>query len=406
MRRPNLELADVIRQCGKEFLRARRSSLTLAQNYVLKSLAACRTAALGGHLEQCDQCGHERPAYNSCRNRHCPKCQAAARADWTDARRRELLPVSYYHVVFTLPEPVARIALQNKKVIYNMLFAASAQTLQQIAADPKHLGAKIGLLSMLHSWGQNLQHHPHVHCLVPGGGLSADEAQWISCTKNFFLPVRVLSRVFRGKFLQQLKRAYETGQLSFDGTLAHLRTKSLFRQLLSQLYEKEWIVYSKSPCGRRPERVLKYLARYANRVAISNERLLSLENGRVTFRWKNYAKGNHWQTMSLDSVEFLRRFLLHVLPSGFVRIRHYGLLANRHRDEKLTRCQELLNSNDSQDISEASQPGEDWTCDIQDEQNEQTRCPSCHKGRMRIIRQLPRPTIPELLKLPWSWDSS
>jgi hypothetical protein len=406
MTRPPLEVADVIRQCGKAFLRARGSSLTSAQRYVLKSLATCRTAALGGHLERCDQCGHERPAYNSCRNRHCPKCQAAARADWADARRAELLPVPYHHVVFTLPEPVARIALQNKTIVYNMLFAASAQTLQQIAADPKHLGAKIGLLSVLHSWGQNLEHHPHIHCLVPGGGLSADETEWISCAKDFFLPVRVLSRVFRGKFLQQLKKAYEAGQLSFHGRLEPLGNKSAFGQLISQLYEKEWIVYSKAPCGRRPERILKYLARYTNRVAISNQRLLALEDGRVTFRWKNYAKGNHWQTMRLDGVEFLRRFLLHVLPSGFVRIRHYGLLANCHRKEKLARCRELLNRKESQDIPDAAEPEGDWHSDTHDEPNEQTCCPSCRKGRMQVVKRLPRPTIPELLALPWVWDSS
>ena len=256
MSRPPVEVADVIRQHAEEFLAARHGRVTSADQYVLKSLAACRTAALGGHLEQCDRCSHQRPAYNSCRNRHCPKCQAMARAKWLAARAQELLPVAYYHLVFTLPESIAQVALQNKEAVYNMLFSAAAETVQQVAADPKHLGASIGILAVLHTWGQNLQHHPHLHCVVPGGGISSDGSQWIACQKNFFLPVKVLSCVFRAKFLAKLRRAYRQGQLTFHGRLDHLEDRSAFAQLVSTAYEKDWVVYCKRPFGG-PEQVLK-----------------------------------------------------------------------------------------------------------------------------------------------------
>jgi hypothetical protein len=406
MARPRLEVADVIRQYGKEFLRTHGASLTLAQKYVLKSLAACRTAALGGHLQQCDRCGHQRPAYNSCRNRHCPKCQAAARAQWTAARERELLPVPYYHVVFTLPPSLARIALQNKKVVYDLLFAASSQTLQRVAADAKHLGAKIGFLSVLHTWGQNLQHHPHVHCLVPGGGLSADEQQWIACKKDFFLPVKVLSRVFRGVLLDGLKRAYRAGRLSFHGALVHLRRTSEFARLVRPLYQQDWVVYAKPPFGS-PRQVLKYLARYTHRVAISNQRLVKLEAGRVTFRLKNYAQGNQWQTMTLDAAEFLRRFLVHVLPAGLVKIRHYGLLANCHRERQLARCRALIGTSAAEPAdSPTAEIPLDSICQSAGDTDHDLCCPSCGVGRMRIVERTARPTIPELLSMPWPWDTS
>lgn len=404
MNRPPLEVADVIRQCGRQFFESRGSSLTSADTYVLKCLAACRTAACGGHLEQCDHCGHQRPAYNSCGNRHCPKCQAAARAEWTDARQRDLLPVPYFHLVFTLPEQIARIALQNKKLLYNLLFKASAETLQQVASDPRHLGANIGFLGVLHTWGQNLQHHPHVHLLVPGGGLSPDESRWVDCRPRFFLPVRVLSHVFRAKFLDGMKRLYDTGQLAFHGSLSGYRAPSVFRKLLTTMYRKNWVVYAKPPFGG-PAQVLKYLARYTHRVAISNHRLISLENGTVTFGWKNYAQGNQQQTMSLTGVEFLRRFLLHVLPKGFVRIRHFGLLANRHRQEKLALCRKLLNV-DTTEVAGVCDDTHDQPVLAEAEQDNSSSCPLCQSGRMEIVNPVARLSVPELIKAPWPWDTS
>jgi hypothetical protein len=274
-------------------------------------------------VERCGDCGHQRIAYNSCRNRNCPKCQGLARAQWLADRQTELLDVPYFHVVFTVPEAVATIAFQNQTAVYDILFRAASETLRTIAADPRHLGAEIGFLAVLHTWGQNLLHHPHVHCVVPGGGLAPDRSRWVSCRPGFFLPVRVLSRVFRGKFLQRLREAYDRGQLQFHGSLLEQGTSTGFAKLVAESYRTEWVVYAKPPFGG-PEQVWKYLARYTHRVAISNTRLLHLENGQVTFRWKDYAAGSRVRTMTLSAAEFLRRFLLHVLPTGFVRIRHYG----------------------------------------------------------------------------------
>jgi hypothetical protein len=315
-----------------------------------------------------------------------------------------LLPVPYFHIVFTLPEPIARIALQNKKILYKLLFSASAETLSQIAADSMHLGAKIGFLSVLHTWGQNLQHHPHVHMLVPGGGLSPDETRWIHCRKNFFLPVHILSCLFRAKFLDGLKRAYDAKQLSLYGSLRTYRQKSVFQKLMNTMYRKKWVVYAKPPFGG-PDQVLKYLARYTHRVAISNHRLVSLQEGNVTFRWKNYAQGDRCQTMSLSGIEFLRRFLLHVLPGGFVRIRHYGLMANRHRQEKLALCRQLLNVKEIPE-TDTSDDTDSQTDFDECEQDGTGCCPQCQKGRMRIVDRTSRPTIPELLKQPWPWNTS
>lgn len=373
MSRPRLEVADVVRAHGPELIEAMGDRLSSAKKRVLRHLAACRTSALGGHVERCDLCAHERIAYNSCRDRHCPKCQAQARADWLDARQDDLLPVEYFHVVFTMPEEVARIALQNKKTVYGILFAASAQTLQQIAADRRHLGAEIGFLSVLHTWGQTLRHHPHVHCVVPGGGLSADGTRWISCAPGFFLSVKVLARVFRGKFLERLKRAHTDGKLSFQGSLEPLGGAGAFAAHLRALYEKNWVVYAKPPFGG-PLQVLKYLARYTHRVAISNHRLLAMEHGRVTFAYKDYAHGERQRTMTLDAVEFLRRFLLHVLPKGFTRIRHYGLLANRIRADKLRRCRYLLGQKTTSE----------WEAELRAESadDDDHRCPRCSLGHM------------------------
>jgi hypothetical protein len=309
------------------FFRASGGAVSSAKRRVVRKLVTCRSPALGGHIDRCDQCDYERVSYNSCRNRHCPKCQAAARAMWLEAREADLLPVEYYHVVFTVPPAIAEVALQNKKVMYGILMRASAETLLQIAADPKHLGARIGVLSVLHTWGQNVMHHPHVHCVVAGGGISPEGNRWVSCPPGFFLPVKVLSKVFRGKFLEQTRRAFARGELSFQGPLACLEDPDAFASRLKATYATDWVVYAKPPFGG-PTQVLRYLARYTHRVAISNRRLVSLQNGRVKFRWKDYAHGNRCRTMTLEATEFIRRFLLHVLPKGFMRIRSSGLLAN------------------------------------------------------------------------------
>lgn len=401
--RPQLEVADVFRAHGQEFLETIGSSATSGQRLVLRELADCRTAALGGHVEKCTNtdCGHLRIAYNSCANRNCTKCQASARAKWFEAREEDLLPVEYFHVVFTVPQEIAALALQNKRVVYKALFRASAKTLLQIAADPKHLGAKIGFLSVLHTWGQTLTHHPHVHLVVPGGGLSPDGSRWISCPKGFFLSVRVLSPVFRGKFLEQLRQAKDRGELAFHGKLQHLNDPDTFRSYLAATHKSGWVVYSKPPFGG-PEQVLKYLARYTHRVAISNRRILSLEDGKVSFSWKDYANGNRRRVMTLDAVEFIRRFLLHVLPKGFVQLRHYGLLANCVKRANLELCRELLATNADRESSERV-PGELET--TADSEKRGVRCPVCKQGHMVVVQELlPErgPTtqwpLPQLLK--------
>lgn len=341
MNRPTLEVADIIRQHGKDFIESSRSGLTWQQLKVLRAIEHCRTAALGGHLDRCSRCGHRAISYNSCRNRHCPKCLTNARDRWLADRQKELLNVGYFHVVFTLPHELSWLALQNQKVVYQLLFQASAEALLEIAADPKHLGAQIGFLSVLHTWGQNLLHHPHVHCVIPAGGLSPDGLRWVHPRYAFFLPVRVLSRVFRGKFVAALRRAFRAGKLMFPGRLQVLASKDAFAAFLRTLFRQDWVVYAKPPFGG-PEHVLHYLARYTHRVAISNHRLLGLAEGQVTFRWKDYAHGSKKREMTVSAHEFLRRFLLHVLPKGFVRIRFFGFLANRRRGAQLAQCQRLL----------------------------------------------------------------
>jgi len=338
MSRPALELADIVRQYGPAYRQAH--SLPLHQWRLMQAIETCRTAALGGHVDQCDQCRHIRISYNSCRNRHCPKCQSLARARWLQQRQTELLPVEYFHVVFTVPEAIAALAFYNKEVVYDLLFRATAETLLTIAGDPKHLGAEIGFFAVLHSWGQNLLHHPHLHCVVPGGGLSPDGG-WIACRPGFFLPVRVLSRLFRRLFLEALQKAFAAGRLQFFGDLESLRDPRAFARYLAPLRETEWVVYAKPPFGG-PLQVLQYLGRYTHRVAISNQRLVSLENDQVSFRWKDYRHPQRPKVMTIPAQEFLRRFLLHALPPGFQRIRYYGFLANCHRTDKLTLCRELL----------------------------------------------------------------
>jgi hypothetical protein len=347
-KRPAVEVADVIRAHGDAFVVKYAARLTPVQRRALRDLAGCRTAALGGPVERCADCGHERIAYNSCRNRHCPKCQALARARWLAREAEHLLPVEYHHVVFTLPAEIAELALANAALLYEALFQAASATLHDVAANPKRLGARIGVLMVLHTWGQNLHHHPHVHCVVTGGGLSCNDQgeidaapRWRACRPGFFLPVRVLSRVFRGKYLERLRQLFDQGKLHFPGRLAPLADKQRFAQLCGPLYTKDWVVYAKPPFGG-PAQVLKYLARYTHRVAISNARLLKLEAGRVTFRYKDYANAAQHKTMTLAAEEFLRRFVQHVLPRGFVKMRHYGLLANRHRQQRLEVCRRLL----------------------------------------------------------------
>ena len=305
------------------------------------AIEACRSARLGGHVEQCVGCGQVRIAYNSCRDRHCPKCQGLARAEWLADRQADLLPVPYFHVVFTVPAPVAEIAFQNKAVVYGILFKAAAETLRIIAADPKHLGAEIGMVAVLHTWGQALQHHPHIHCVVPGGGPSADGTRWVGCRPGFFLPVKVLSRLYRRLFLTLLQAAFDGGRLQFFADLAPLAEPAAFAACLKPLWQMPWVVYAKRPFGG-PEQVLEYLGRYTHRVAIANSRLVELTDSRVGFLWKDYRHHDKRKVMTLDADEFIRRFLLHILPAGFHRIRHYGYLANGHRMAKLALCRQLL----------------------------------------------------------------
>jgi hypothetical protein len=341
MSRPVVEVADILRAQGNRFLDRYKKSFSFQQLKAFRAIQNCRTAALGGHLDACLRCGHQAISYNSCRNRHCPKCQANAREQWLKARERELLATDYFHVVFTVPHELNVLALENPRVFYDLLFTASAQTLREVAADPRHLGAEIGAISILHTWGQNLLLHPHVHCVVPAGGISLDHTRWIRPRYPFFLPVKVLSRVFRGKFCAGLKRLYRRKRLRCAGPASLLAEPKQFYRLLRRLHRQDWVVYAKPAFGG-PEKVLRYLGRYTHRIAISNHRLLAFDGQRVTFRWKDYAHGGKQRKMTLDASEFLRRFFLHVLPKGFVRIRHFGFLANRFRSNRLVLCRQLL----------------------------------------------------------------
>jgi hypothetical protein len=334
-----LEVADIFRRYGDAYRQVH--DLGRVERRVMSAIETCRTAALGGHVEACDACGTLRQAYNSCRNRHCPKCQGLARAEWLEDRQADLLPVPYFHVVFTLPAAIAEIAFHNKAVVYTILFRTAAETLRTIGADPKHLGAELGVVAVLHSWGQNLHHHPHLHCIVPGGGPSLDGTRWVSCRPGFFLPVRVLSRLFRRLFLDALQSAFDAGELGFSGDLAGLGDAAAFTERVGACRHIEWVVYAKPPFGG-PEQVLAYLGRYTHRVAITNSRLIDEVDGKVRFRWKDYRHHDKQKVMTLAAPEFIRRFLLHTVPDGFHRIRHYGLLANGHRAEKLALCRRLL----------------------------------------------------------------
>jgi putative transposase/transposase-like zinc-binding protein len=371
--RPPWEVADIIRRAGDRFIERYSGALNWAQLKVLRAIERCRTAALGGHRDQCVRCGHKAISYNSCRNRHCPKCQTNAREKWLCDRQRELLPVCYFHLVFSVPHALVPLIWQNKKRLFGLLFDASAATLLEVAADPLRLGAEVGFLSILHTWGQTLQRHPHIHCVVPGGGLSPDHSQWIRSPPHFFLPVRVLSRVFRGKFVAGLRRAFHAKQLAFYGELQPLATEKAFAAFLRTLFREDWVVYAKAPFGG-PEHVLQYLARYTHRVAISNHRLLSLDDDRVSFRWKDYAHHNKSRAMTLTLEEFLRRFLQHVLPKGLPRIRYFGWLANRRRRELLPLCRTLLAAAPLSAAAPASE-------------NAVWQCPACG-GVMRVVERL------------------
>jgi hypothetical protein len=384
MNEHRLELADVFRQHEPDFLTRWGSVLSPSQKKALRDIRDCRTSALGGHLEEYD-CGHRVILYNSCRSRYCPKCQAMARAHWLAAREKELLPVPYFHVVFTLPQQIGRLALQNPRQIYAILFRAVSETLLPIAADPKRLGAAIGFLAVLHTWGQNLHLHPHIHCVVPGGGIAPDGARWIASGRSFFLPVEVLSARFRNTFLIYLREAFHKGQLHFHGELAPLAQPDAFKALCEHSGKIKWVVYAKAPFGG-PEQVLKYLARYTHRVAISNSRLLSLQDGQVTFPWKDYADQNRTKTMKLDAVEFMRRFLLHVLPRGFVRIRQFGFLANRVRKKKLVWCRSLLNA-PSPVANASTLAAPDPDSKVPDPESH--RCPICKLGRLVLAEVIP-----------------
>jgi hypothetical protein len=378
-----LEVAEIFRQHGPAY----RESHRLPRNHlrVMHAIEVCRTAALGGHKDQCDHCGHLEISYNSCRNRHCPKCQTLRKEKWIEARREDLLPIEYFHVVFTLPAELNLLVSMNQQVLYDLLFRSAPETLSELAQNPKYLGAKVGMIGILHTWGQNLMDHPHLHCIVTGGGLSPDGNHWISCRKGFFLPVRVLSALFRGKFLGLLTDCFQRGDLVFPANLRPLQDLGNFETFLRHLYHKKWVVYCKSPFDG-PNGVLQYLGRYTHRIAISNDRILNIQDGQVSFRWRDYADHNRQKTMTLKADEFIRRFLLHVLPERYVRIRHFGLLANRNRKDLIALCRNLLGS---KTVTKENDRQETWQeqllriCGI-----DVTTCPACQKGRMFRIELL------------------
>ena len=370
MSRPTLEVADIVRAVGDRFWEKHKQHFAWVHRKVLDAIVRCRTAALGGHRDKCVRCGHLTASYNSCRNRHCPKCQGNARAKWLAARSAELLPVPYFHIVFTLPHELCALVLQNKRLLYDLLFRTSAASLLELARDPRHLGADIGFLGVLHTWGQNLQVHPHIHYIVPAGGLALDGSRWIDSSRRFFLPVEALSKVFCGKFCEQLRELFKQDRLQLHNSIEQLASPGAFNRFLWQLGHKDWVVYAKPPFGGA-EHVLNYLARYTHRVAISNHRLVAFENGSVSFRWRDYAHGGKKKVMNVSADEFLRRFLLHVLPKGLVRIRHFGFFANRRRSVALERCRSLLG------LAEPANPPEPHSL----------RCPTC-SGIMQVVERL------------------
>lgn len=383
-----IEVADIFRRYGQEYLKEEKQPV-----YILKAINAiqrCRTSALGGHKEKCDKCGHERISYNSCRNRHCPKCQSLAREKWITERGRELLPVKYFHIVFTIPQELNAIVLQNKRVLYDTLFKAGSETLLKLGKDERHLGGEIGIIAVLHTWGQNLMDHPHLHCIVPGGGLSPDKKRWLKPKRtkkeNFFIHVNVISELFKKKFLYYLKRDYESGGLQFAGKITRLKDKKIFKGLIDNLYKKKWITYCKEPFGG-PEQVINYLGRYTHRVAISNHRIKNVEKGRVTFSYKDYGDNNKAKEMTLEAEEFIRRFLLHILPDNFYKIRYYGILSSRNKKTKLSRCKRLLGIIETDNAK--TKEKKSWKellyeltgIDIE-------KCPKCKEGRMKAVETI------------------
>jgi len=393
------ELADIFRRYGPAYRLQHGASMSTAQRRAMTAIELCRTAALGGRVEQCDNCGHQRIVYNSCRSRCCPKCQSLARAQWLEDRKAGLLDTEYFHVVFTVPHEVAAIAYQNKSEVFDIMFRAAADTLRTIAADPSHLGAEIGFFGILHTWGSAMTFHPHIHFVVPGGGISPDGSRWIACRSGFFLPVRVLSRLFRGKFLAYLENTFLAGKLSFSSALENLNDHSAFLRHLAPVRTTEWVVYTKRPFAG-PQQVLEYVGRYTHRIAISNNRLLSIDNGKVRFRWKDYRNGGRIGTMTLSAAEFIRRFLLHVPPQGFQRIRYYGFLCNRYREQKLALCRDLLG------MAADPQPTHAQSDDYRDQYESVAgaslkECPICRKGHMVFFELVPKSTA-----RPHCWDTS
>jgi hypothetical protein len=376
----SLEVADIFRTYGPAYRGVHGHEMPLRHLRVMRAIEICRTAELGGHLDQCDQCGTVSISYNSCRNRHCPKCQFLEKERWLEAREKQMLPTSYFHIVFTLPEGLRPLALRNQKVVYNLLFKSVSQTLTELARDSKHLGAEIGFMAILHTWSQTLIDHPHLHCLVTGGGLSSDGKRWVGSKKDFFIPVHVLSSLFRGKFLDGLKKEYEAGRLKFPGQIEELKDSSTFKRFLTNLYHQEWVVYCRPPL-KNPEKVMNYLGRYTHRVALSNDRLVKMEGNQVTFRWRDSADNNKIKWLTLEAFEFIRRFLLHVLPEQFVKIRYYGILSHRSRKGKLLRCKGLLGVVTSEETEQVSK--ETWQ-DLLTRITgiDPTICPHCGKGKM------------------------
>jgi hypothetical protein len=371
-----LEVAEIFRQHGPVY----RESHRLPRNHLraMRAIEVCRTAVLGGHKDKCDNCGHMAISYNSCRNRHCPQCQTLQKEKWIEARNEDLLPIEYFHVVFTIPSELNHLVSMNQKVMYDLLFRSSSETLTELANDPKHLGAKIGIIGILHTWGQNLMDHPHVHCIVTGGGINGE--RWVSCRKGFFIPVRVMSALFRGKFLSHLNNHFKRGELAFPGSISHLKEQATFASFRNQLYQKKWVVYCKPPFDGA-KGVLQYLGRYTHRIAISNNRIIAVRDGNVSFLWRDYADGNRQKTMLLQTSEFIRRFLLHVLPARFVRIRHFGLLANRNRKDNIVLCRKILGvcktAIKEKGMKETWQEQLFRICGI-----DVTTCPVCQKGKM------------------------
>jgi hypothetical protein len=385
----SLEVAHIFRAFGAAYRDAHAQEMPLRHLRAMRAIEICRTAELGGHVDECDYCGALSISYNSCRNRHCPKCQCLDKERWLGARKRDVLPVSYFHVVFTLPQALRPLALRNQKVVYNLLFRAVSETIKELCEDPRHLGAEPGFIALLHTWSQTLLDHPHIHCIVTGGGLSRDGDQWVPCKKTFFIPVKVLSTVFRGKFLDYLKKGYEKKVLTFSGAVAHLAEQKAFTAMMNKLYSQDWVVYCKPPF-KNTETVIEYLGRYTHRVAISNERIVNLNDNRVTISYRDSADHDQIKRITLDAFEFIRRFLLHILPDGFMKIRHYGIMSNRNRTTKLPTCKEILGVSTNQNHEGAKPSWEELLTRITG--IDPRLCPHCRKGKM-VLKEVLLPTI-------------